>query len=215
MKKNFLFLGILIILLGGLIFATSSVAWIKANEGLASLDAIYTEQNVLLNYNNDGNLIDSGSTEEAEIIMSLLVNTWKFPAVSSDFDSNDPLVNTPSELMYQAATITQHVLHGTQTIILEKDVEYEGMMYEAGEYEFEVDGRYWTNFNRLHPLEGPARNQAWLGAFGVLNGIYAGTVADYQAGYAHFDSWRAMLEGIALILVGVGFLAMGLKREDV
>lgn len=41
------------------------------------------------------------------------------------------------------------------------DVEYNGEVLKAGTYEFAVDGCYWADFDRQHPIEGPARAQAW------------------------------------------------------
>ena len=116
-------------------------------------------QNVELTYNEDGQLTDRGETAGAEEIMALLTDDWKYPVVQSDLDPGDPLVNTASEYMYQMATITFHTLHGTQTVVLDEAVEYDGELYEAGTYEFDVDGKYWTDFDREHPIEGIARSR--------------------------------------------------------
>jgi hypothetical protein len=85
--------------------------------GYGSLQAISEQQNVTLEYNDDGQLIDRGETGGAEAIMSLLKDDWQYPVVEGDLDPNDPLVNTASEYMYQMATVTYHVLHGTQTVV--------------------------------------------------------------------------------------------------
>ena len=58
----------------------------------------------MLEYNEDGQLVDRGETEGAEAIMSL-EDEWKYPVVESELDPADPLVNTASEYMYQMATI--------------------------------------------------------------------------------------------------------------
>ncbi len=50
------------------------------------------------------------------------------------------------------AVVGYHVLNGTQTVVLEEDVEYDGVPYEAGTYEFDVDGRYWTDFDRMQAV---------------------------------------------------------------
>ena len=97
--------------------------------------------------------------------MSLLTNDWGYPVAGYEMDTNDPLVNTPSEYMYQMATISYHTLHGTQTVVLPEDVTAaDGTVYKAGTYEFPVDGRYWTAFDRatrsrrrLVSRPGPAR----------------------------------------------------------
>jgi len=130
--------------------------------------------------------------------MTLLVDDWGYPVKAADLDPNDPLVNTASEYMFQMATIGYHVLHGTQTIVLTEDAEYNGEAFPAGTYEFEVDGRYWTDFDRMHPLEGPARAQAWSGtAHGLVGELGVGTVTHsaLQIGLA-----------IAGILAGLGLV---------
>ncbi len=138
--------------------------------GYDSLEAFSAEENVTLSYNEDGQLVDRGTTEGAEAIMALLTEDWKYPVKDSELDPNDPIVNTASEYMYQMAVITYHTLHGTQTVVLDEDVEYNGELFAAGTYEFPVDGRYWSDFDRRHPVEGPARSQAWSGTAHALIG---------------------------------------------
>ena len=202
-----------IITLALVLFAVGVVNMQKANQGLESLDAVYAAQNVELSYNEDGQLVDRGETAEADAIRSLMVDDWKFPVDEGAFDPNDPLVNTPTELMYQYATITYHVLNGTQTVVLDEAVEYNGETFEAGTYEFDVDGRYWTDFDRAHPIEGPARSMAWEGAHGILASISSGLAADYQAGFAHFAAWRTMLVALAFGLAGAGLFTASRKDE--
>ena len=201
-------------LVGLVLVAIGGVNLMRANEGLASLDAVYQAQDVTLSYNEDGQLIDRGTTEEAEAIMSLLVDDWAYPVNEADLDPADPLVNTPSELMFQYATIAYHVLHGTQTVVLDEAVEYNGETFAAGTYEFAVDGRYWTMFDRRHPIEGPARGQAWSGAHGILASISSGVAADYAAGFAHFAAWRTMIVGLGFVLAGAGVFALGRKQDE-
>ena len=95
--------------------------------------------------------------------MTVLTEDWQYPVVGSDLDPNDPLVNTASEYMFQLATINYHTITSTQTVILAEGVEYNGEFFAAGTYDVPVDGRYWTDFDFAHPLEGPARDQAWTG----------------------------------------------------
>ena len=78
-----------------------------------SLQAFSAAQNVTLNYNEAGQLVDRGETEGAAAIMSLLTNDWGYAVNTSELNPNDPLVNTASEYMYQMATIAYHTLHGT------------------------------------------------------------------------------------------------------
>jgi hypothetical protein len=98
------------------------------------------------------------------------------------------------------ATIAYHVLHGTQTVTLDEPVEYDGEVFEAGTYEVEVDGRYWTDFDRSHPLEGPAREMAWSGtAHGLIAELGVGTVT---------GSTLQMGLGVAALLAGLGATLM-------
>lgn len=155
----------------GLAFMVAVIpAAMQISAGYDSMNAFSAEENVALSYNDDGQLVDRGATEGADAIMSLLVDDWKYPVKDSELDPNDPVVNTASEYMFQMATITYHTLHGTQTVVLDADVDYEGETFLAGTYEVPVEGRYWSDFNRSHPLEGPARGQAWSGTAHALIG---------------------------------------------
>lgn len=201
--------------LGIAVIAIGAVNWQRANEGLASLDAIYRVQGVELSYNDDGQLIDRGSTEDADAIMALLVDEWEFPVNEADLDPADPLVDTPTEMMYQYATISYHVLNGTQTVTLDEAVEFEGETFEAGTYEVAVDGRYWADFNRSHPLDAQVRGLAWTGTVhGLLGELGAGVAADYQAGFAHFAAWRTALIGVGLVLGGAGLFLVASREAD-
>ena len=193
-------LGFVLAVLGLAFVAAGGFAFLKAQEGSASLQAYSAAQNVKLSYNEEGQLVDRGETEGAQGILSLLRNDWGFPVVESDLNPNDPLVNTATEYMYQMATVSYHTLHGTQTIVLTEDKEFNGEVFPAGEYEFAVDGRYWTGFNRQHPIEGPAREKAWTGtAFGLIANLGVGTVtaSALQMGFA-----------LAGLFAGVGFLSL-------
>ena len=200
MAKRLRMLGTVLALIGLGFMVAGVVAYTKVQEGYGSLQSFSEAQNVTLSYNDDGQLTDRGTTEGAAAIMVLLTEDWNYPVVQSDFDPNDPLVNTGTEYMYQMATIAYHVMHGTQTIVLTEDVEYNGETFAAGTYEFEVDGRYWTDFDRMHPLEGPARGQAWSGtAHGLVGELGVGTVT---------HSTLQMGLGLAALLAGVGFTSL-------
>ncbi len=198
MAKRLRTLGIVLAVIGLGFVVAGGVAYSQVQNGYESLQSFSEAQNVTLSYNEDGQLTDRGTTEGAQAIMTLLTEDWGYPVVESDLDPNDPLVNTGTEYMYQMATIGYHVLHGTQTIVLTEDVEYNGETFAAGTYDFEVDGRYWTDFDRRHPLEGPARSQAWSGtAHGLFAELGVGTVTHsaLQLGLA-----------IAGILAGLGLV---------
>ena len=169
MNKRLKTLGIILTAVGLLFLTAGGVAYMKTQQGYDALQAFSEAQNVTLSYNEDGQLTDRGTVEGAEAIMTLLTEDWRYPVVESDLDANDPLVNTASEYMFQMATVGYHVLHGTQTVTLSETVDYDGVVYEAGAHEFEIDGRYWTDFDRQHPLEGPARGQAWTG---TVHGLF-------------------------------------------
>jgi hypothetical protein len=172
MAKRLQTVGIVLALIGIGFLVAGGVAFAKVQDGYGSLQDFSAAQNVTLNYNDDGQLIDRGTTEGAAAIMDLLTEDWGYSVVESDLNPDDPVVNTASEYMFQMATIGYHILHGTQNVTLAEDVEYNGEVFAAGDYEVAVSevgsperlaagyGGYWTDFDRQHPLEGPARSQA-------------------------------------------------------
>lgn len=194
-------LGVVLAVMGIGFLAGGAFAFIKTQEGVTSLAALSAAQNVKLSYNEEGQLVDRGKTEGAAAIMSLLRDDWKYPVNMAELDPNDPVVNTASEYMYQMATISYHTLHSTQTVVLPEDVTAaDGTVYKAGTYEFEVDGRYWSAFNRANPIEAKAREQAWTGtAHGLIAnlGVGTATATALQLGF-----------GIAGVFAGIGFFAL-------
>jgi len=197
---NFISVAGLVLVFGGIIgIVLGFYLYGKANDGLESLDAVYATQGRYMTYDDDGNFTDRGTKAGGDAILSLLEDDWKYPLNRSNLDPDDTLVNTPDELMVQYAIINYHTLHGTQTVVLDEDVEYDGVLYEAGTYEVDVDGRYFSDLDRRHPLEGAVRNQAWSPlAFGLLANLIGGVNADYSAGMAHFMAWS--------IFMGLGFM---------
>jgi hypothetical protein len=216
LRKPLGLLGIFLIIVGIGYFVGAGVAYSKVQGGYGSLQSFSEVQNVQLNYNEDGELVDRGTVEGAQAIMSLLEDDWNFPVVDSDMDPNDPLVNTASEYMYQMATISYHVLNGTQTVVLtEADLTgQDGTM--ATEYtcngetiavpqpfpaegvtcDFEVGGRYWTGFDRTDPVQAQARDMAWSGTAHAL-------VAELGVGAATHSTLQLAL-GVAALLAGLG-----------
>jgi len=200
MIKRLRTLGIVLVVVGMVFVVAGGVAYGKVQDGYGSLQSFSESQNVTLSYNDDGQLVDRGTTDGADAILVLLTEAWDYPVVESDLNPNDPLVNTATEYMYQMATITYHTLHGTQTVILAEDVEYNGEVFAAGTYDVEVDGKYWTDFDRQHPLEGPARGMAWSGtAHGLIGELGVGTVT---------HSTLQMGLGLAGITAGIGLFAL-------
>ena len=190
-------LGFVLILVGIVFVAGGVFAFTKAQAGADSLQAFSAAQNVTLSYNDDGQLVDRGETAGAQSIMALLTDDWGYPVAANELDPNDPLVNTASEYMYQMATVAYHTLHGTQTIVLDEPVEYKGETFAAGTYEFAIDGRYWADFDRAHPLEGPARGLAWTGVAHAL-------IAELGVGTVTASALQLGL-GLAGLFAGVGF----------
>lgn len=199
-QLNYVSIAGIVLVVGGIIgIALGGFLWTKADAGLDSLDAVYAAQNRTMPYNDQGQFTDRGSVEAGDAILSLIEDDWKFPLNRSNLDPDDTLVNTPDELMVQFAIIGYHTLNGTQTVVLDEDVEYQGVLYEAGTYEVEVDGRYFSDLDRNHPLEGPVRTQAWSPlALSLQAQLLNGMNADNVAGIAHFMSWS--------IFIGLGFM---------
>lgn len=192
--------GIAVIVFGLLFIGGGGWGMTMAQDGYRSLDSFSEAQNVTLSYNEDGELVDRGTTEGAEAIMALLTEDWGYPIIESEFDSADPLVNTATEYMYQMATIAYHTLNGTQTVVLDEAVEYNGETFAAGPHEFNVDGRYWTDFDRSHPIEGPARGQAWSGTAHAL-------IAELGVGTVTASTLKLAL-GVSVLLIGIGLSFM-------
>ena len=217
MAKRLQTLGVVLALIGLGFLVGAGVAYTRVQAGYDSLKAFSAAENVQLTYNDNGQLTDRGETKGATEIMSLLVDDWKYPVVKSDLDPNNPVVNTASEFMYQMATINFHTLHGTQTVVLDKDTEYNGKTYKAGTYQFDVNGKYWTGFDRENPIEGIAREQAWTGtAHGLIAELGVGTLTHsaLQMGLAI----AAILAGFGatIILAGLGLIwAVRAKDEQI
>ena len=213
MGKRLRALGVVLAVIGLGFVVAGGVAYTRVQVGYNSLQTFSEAQDVTLSYNEDGQLIDRGTTEGADAIMTMLTENWGYPVNMADLDPNDPLVNTASEYMFQMATIGYHVLHGTQTVVLEADAEGpNGEIIPAGEYEVVVNevgspervaagnGGYWTDFDRLDPLQGQARAQAWSGtAHGLIAELGVGTVT---------HSTLQMGLALAGILAGLGLTFM-------
>lgn len=155
-----------------------------ANDGLASAQRMYEAQDVRLSYNENGELIDRGTTAGADNIMKLLTQEWAFPVRAADFDPDDPLVDTRSELMYYYATITYHVLHGEVDVKLTAEqvpITYRGITYsEAGTYKI-APLAYYAQLDRTHAIEGQLR-AAWTPQALALTGALSAGHANQGVG---------------------------------
>ncbi len=223
MAKRLRILGIVMIVLGVVFAGAGIYAFTQVQAGNDSLQAFSAAQNVTLNYNEDGQLVDRGTTEGAEAIMELVTVEWGYPINDADLDPNDPLVNTASEYMYQMGTIGYHILHGTQNVTLTETVEYNGETFPAGDYELFVRtvgergelGGYWTDFDRQHPIEGPARSQAWSGtAHGLFGELGVGTVTANMLQLSTGIAAMIFGLGFTLILLGAGMIWIGSAKDD-
>jgi len=208
-------LGIVLALFGFGFVIAGGVAFGQVQNGYGSLQAFSEAQNVQMSYNDEGQLTDRGTTEGAAAIMTLLTDDWGYNVVESDLDPNDPLVNTATEYMFQMATIGYHVLNGTQTVVLVEDVEYNGELFAAGEYQFDIDGRYWVDFDRSNPIEGAARAQAWSGTVhGLFGELGVGTVTHsaLQLGLAIAGTLAAI--GLTALVAGFGLIWVSRESSE-
>ena len=196
MNNRLRILGMVLAAIGVVFILGGGYAYTMTQDGYNSLQSFSEAQNVTLDYNEDGQLLDRGDPEAAQAILTMLTDEWGYPVVESDLDPDDPLVNSATEYMYQMAVVGYHVMNDTQTVVLDETVEYEGETFEAGTYEFDIDGRYWTDFDRMHPIEGPAREMAWTGTVhGLFGELGVGTMT---------HSTLQLALGIAALLAGLG-----------
>jgi hypothetical protein len=213
--KNLKLVGVLFGLVGAGLIVGGCVAYSMAKSGAVSLQAVYEAQNVMMAYDENGNFIDNGGVAGGNAILNLLEEEWKYPLKKWNLDPKDPLVNTPDELMVQYARISYHVMHGTQTIVLDEDVEYNGEVFKAGEHEFDIDGRTWQAFDRKHPLEGPARELAWTGtAHALLANLAAATATATLVQFVMFFGIFLIVLGIAFLLGGIGLVKASKKEIE-
>jgi hypothetical protein len=212
-------LGIVLGVFGLAFIIAGGFAFMKVQEGTASLKAFSAAQGVELTYNEDGQLVDRGETAGADAIMALLTDDWGYPVVASELDPADPIVNTGSEYMYQMATVSYHTLNGVQTVILEEDFTApDGTTYVAGTpYEIDVAGRYWADFDRSNPIDAAVRAQAWTGvAHALIGELGVGTVtaSALQLGLGLAALFAGL--GATLVVAGGGLVwATRAEREPV
>jgi len=206
-------LGMVMIASGLFGLGVAAYTLLRTTQGINSLKAYSAVQGVELNYDENGQLTDRGTTEGAQKILDLVTDDWGYTLSDRELDPNDPIVNTASEYMYQMGTISYHTLHGTTNVTLDEDVEFEGETFEAGEHEFVNDGRYWTGFNRQHPIEGPAREQIWTGTAHALIGVL-GVGAVTASALTIGMGLVGVIGGLAGTLLLLGFGLIWVSQAD-
>jgi hypothetical protein len=217
MFKRLQILGVVLAVFGLAFAAAGGYAYLKVQEGQRALTGFSAAQGVKLTYNDQGQLVDRGETTEAQAIMDLLTKDWGYAVDRSEFNPADPTVNTASEYMYQMATISFHVLHGTQNITLDEDyTAADGTFYAAGTpIPFDVDGRYYSQFDRTDPVQAAARGLAWsptaLALVGQL-GVGAATASSLQLGLGVAGALGGI--GLIFLIAGLG-LVWAVRPETV
>ena len=74
-------------------------------------------------------------------------------------------------------------------------------------FDFNVDGRYWSQFNRANPIEAAAREKAWTGTAHALIaelGVGSVTASTLQMGLGLAGLFAAL--GLTLIVAGLGLV---------
>jgi len=214
MYARFKVLGLAMIVAGFVFVGVGGYTYVKTEEGASSLQAFSTAQDVKLSYNDQGQLTDRGEPAGAEKILRLLTEDWGYTIVPGDFDPNDPLVNTATEYMYQMAAIAFHTLNSTQTVAVADHTDYNDEHFMPGEYEFAVDGRYWSQFDRGNPIEVKAREQAWTGTAQALIaelGVGSVTASALQIGFGIAALAAAL--GATFVLLGAGLIWAGRRTS--
>jgi hypothetical protein len=208
MFARFKIVGIGLIVAGLVFVGVGGYTYMKTQAGADALKTFSAAQNVTLNYNDQGQLTDRGETAEAVAIMGLLTDDWGYTVDQGELNPNDPVVNTSSEYMYQMAVIAYHTLNSTQTVVVDEPVTMDdGTVIAAGTYEFPVDGRYWSAFNRANPIEAAAREQAWTGtAHALIAELGVGSVTASALTMGLGIAAIAGLLGFVLMLTGAGVI---------
>lgn len=208
MYARFKVVGFGLVIAGLAFVGIGGYTYSMTEQGARSLSAFSAAQNVKLSYNEQGQLLDHGDAASGQAILDLLQKDWGYTINAADLNPNDPVVNTATEYMVQMATISNHTLDSTVKVTLDKDVTADdGTVFKAGTYDFAVDGRYYSQFDRTNPIEAQARTAAWsplaLSLIGEL-GVGAVTASTLQVGLGIAAIAAAL--GATLILAGFGIV---------
>jgi hypothetical protein len=214
MYARFKVLGAAMMVAGLLFVGVGGYTYAKTGEGVRSLQAFSSAQDVKLTYNDQGQLTDREDPAQAQKILSLLTNDWGYTTIPSDLNPADPIVNTATEYMYQMATIAFHTLSSEQKVTLTDHADYKDQHFMPGDYTFAVAGRYWSEFDRANPVEAKARELAWTGTAHALIaelGVGSVTASALQMGLGIAAIAAAL--GLTLILLGGGLIWAGRRTS--
>ena len=100
----------------------------KSQDGYRSLNAFSAAQNVQLNYNEQGQLVDGGEVAGAQAIMSMLTDDWGYPVAAAESNRTVRAATTETGKRSQRRRVAYHTLHSTQTVVLPADVEANGQV---------------------------------------------------------------------------------------
>ena len=78
--------GVILLVVGIVSLGAGAYAYLKVQNGSAALQGFSDAQAVALSYNDEGQLIDRGSTEGAAAIMALLRDDWKWPVEQGELN---------------------------------------------------------------------------------------------------------------------------------
>ena len=86
MASKLKIVGVVLIIVGVVAWGAAGYAYLRAQDGSNALQGFSDAQNVTLSYNDDGELIDRGSTEEAQAILTLLGEEWGWPISDGELE---------------------------------------------------------------------------------------------------------------------------------
>jgi hypothetical protein len=163
--------------------------------------------------NPDDPLVDSGTEymyQMATIAYHTLTGEQQVTlAERKEYNGDGEEGVAPGAKVYTAATLPEGVWDPAV-----EDMTVDAV-FEPGTYTVPVNGRYWTGFNRTHPLDGPAREQAWNGTvhglFAEL-GVGATTASALIMGTAMAQI--AMAFGVTFVITGLGLLWVGMAKKE-
>jgi hypothetical protein len=106
-------------------------------------------------------------------------------------------------------------MHGTQTVVLTEAAEFNGEVFERCVSKVAVEGRYWTEFERTHPLADLSAVGCGAvtihGLFGELGmGTVTASTLQLELGVSALNFGL----GLTIMLLGSGLQGVGRSKED-